>query len=145
MAKYAQQLYEVKNQDKYIGNKRPFMRSSWETVFATVCDNNPAIIKWASEPFKIPYVNPLTGKKTIYVPDFLIIYEDKNGTQHTEVIEIKPKKEVAMQFAKSKKDKAAVVVNAAKWEAARAWCKAQGIKFRIITEEDMFHQGSKNK
>jgi trans-aconitate methyltransferase len=77
-SKYSQGLYEVKNAEKYVGKKRPFMRSSWETVFARMCDNNPAIIQWASEPFMIPYRNPFTGKKTVYVPDFFIQYVDKN-------------------------------------------------------------------
>ena len=138
MAKYSQSFFEATNPEKYVGKKKPFMRSSWETVFARMCDNNPAIIQWASEPFMIPYRNPFTGKKTIYVPDFLIFYLDSKQQKHAEVIEIKPKKETAMQFARSKRDKAAVALNMCKWEAARAWCKSQGLKFRIITEEDIF-------
>ena len=138
MPKYAQTLYEVKNIEKYAGKKKPFMRSSWETVFARMCDNNPAIIKWASEPFMIPYRNPFTGKKTIYVPDFMIVYVDKKGVQHAEVIEIKPKKETSMQYARSKRDQAAVALNLAKWKVAEVWCRAQGIKFRVITEDMIF-------
>ena len=138
MSKYAQGLYEVANPDKYVGKKRPFMRSSWETVFARMCDNNPAIVQWASEPFMIPYVNPFTGKKTIYVPDFMIVYVDTKMKKHAEVIEIKPKKETSMQYAKSKRDQAAVILNMAKWKVANVWCKAQGMKFRIITEDMIF-------
>jgi hypothetical protein len=141
MAKYAQSLYEVKNKEKYVGKKKPFMRSSWETVFARLCDNNPAIIQWASEPFMIPYRNPFTNKKTIYVPDFLIIYMDKKGNKHGEVIEIKPKKETSMQFAKSKRDQAAVILNQAKWAVAKVWCKSQGLTFRVITEDMIFEKG----
>jgi len=138
MAKYSQSFFETTNPEKYVGKKKPFMRSSWETVFARMCDNNPAIVQWASEPFMIPYRNPFTGKKTIYVPDFLIIYLDSKQKKHAEVIEVKPKKETAMQFAKSKRDKAAVALNMAKWQAARAWCKSQSLVFRIITEHDIF-------
>ncbi len=145
MAKYSQSLYEVINTEKYVGKKRPFMRSSWETVFARMCDNNPAIIQWASEPFMIPYVNPFTNKKTIYVPDFFIVYIDKKGNKHHEVIEIKPKKETSMEFAKSKRDKASVALNMAKWQVANAWCKAQGMKFRVIHEEMIFEQGNKGR
>jgi hypothetical protein len=146
--KYMQSIYEVKNTEKYVGKKKPFMRSSWETVFARLCDNNPAIMQWASEPFMIPYRNPFTGKATVYVPDFFIVYVDKKMKKHGEVIEIKPKKETSMQFAKSKRDQAAVILNMAKWQTAQVWCKAKGMKFRIVTEEDIFAKGNagpKNK
>ena len=137
-SKYSQSLYEVKNTNKYVGKKKPFMRSSWETVFARMCDNNPAIVQWASEPFMVPYRNPFTGKQTVYVPDFLVVYMDKQMKKHGEVIEIKPKKESSMQYAKSKRDQAAVILNMAKWQAAQVWCKAKGLKFRVITEDMIF-------
>ena len=35
------------------------------------------------------------------------------------------------------------VRNIAKWEAARAWCKQKKIVFRVITENDIFHQGKR--
>ena len=35
--------------------------------------------KWASESIKIPFQNPLTGRHTVYVPDFFIQYNNKNG------------------------------------------------------------------
>jgi len=28
-----------------------------------------------------------------------------------------------------------------KWEAAKGWCKSKGLNFKIITEEQIFHQG----
>jgi len=141
--KYAQGLYEVKNTEKYVGKKRPFMRSSWETVFARFCDNNPAIIHWASEPFMIPYRNPFTGKKTVYVPDFFMVYVDKKGVKHHEVIEVKPKKEAAEGVSKSPRDVAAFTLNKAKWAVAEVWCKAQGMKFRVVTEEQIFEMGNR--
>ena len=141
MAKYSQGVYQVKNAEKYVGKKAPIYRSSWEHVFMRMCDNNPAILHWASEPFHIPYVNPFTNKRTIYVPDFFIEYIDSKGAKHVEVIEVKPRKEVMMETARSKRDKAAVALNTMKWQAAKAWCKAQGLKFRIVTEEDIFTQG----
>lgn len=42
------------------------------------------------------------------------------------------------------KDKAVVVINHAKWQAANAWCQRAGIKFRVITESDMFYNGRAN-
>jgi hypothetical protein len=79
---------------------------------------------------------------TIYVPDFLMIYTDAGGNQHAEVIEVKPVKETSLQEAgKSPRAQAAAILNMAKWEAARAWCKAHNLVFRVVTENDLFHQG----
>lgn len=144
MSKYAQGKYQIKNPEKYTGRKMPTYRSSWEFTFCTFCDNNPAVIQWASEPFMVPYRNPLTGKNTIYVPDFLIVYLDKNQQKHAEVVEIKPLKETTFESAKTVRDKAAVALNMAKWEAARAFCKNYGLKFRIVTEHDIY-QGTRRR
>jgi hypothetical protein len=142
MSKYANGFYDVINAEKYIGKKRPHYRSSWELVMMRFCDNNPAVLQWASEAIHINYRNPFTNKNTIYVPDFLIIYQDKNGKRHGEVIEVKPTKETTMEAAKSIRDKAAVALNMYKWEAARKFCAAQGLQFRVVNEQDIFH-GSK--
>lgn len=140
--KYSQGKYTIKNPDKYIGKKQPTYRSSWELRFMQFCDDNPAVIQWASEAIHVNYRNPFTKKNTIYVPDFLIVYVDKNGVRHGEVIEIKPTKETTMEAAKSARDKAAVVLNMCKWQAAQAFCAQQGLKFRVVNENDIFHQGS---
>lgn len=138
MSKYAQGKYQIKNAEKYAGKKTPTYRSGWEFTFMTFCDNNPAVVNWASEPFMIPYRNPFTGKNTIYVPDFLIVYVDKNQKKHAEVVEVKPKSQVALESARSDRDRAAAILNAAKWAAAKAWCAQQGLIFRIVTEEDIY-------
>lgn len=139
MSKYAQGKYQIKNTQKYVGRKLPSYRSSWEFTFCTFCDNNESVIQWASEPFMIPYRNPLTGKNTIYVPDFMIVYIDKDQRKHAEVIEIKPLKETTFETAKSTRDKAFVVINMAKWQAARAFCAQYGLNFRVINEQDIYH------
>jgi hypothetical protein len=142
MSKYANGKFQMKNPEKYVGNKTPTYRSGWEFVFMQFCDNNPAILQWASEAIHINYRNPLTNRNTIYVPDFLIIYTDKTGQKHAEVIEVKPTKETTLEAAgRSTKAQAAAIVNMAKWEAARAWCKNQGLVFRVVTEQEIFHQG----
>ena len=111
------------------------------------CDNNPAIQQWSSESVKIPYRDPLTGKQTVYVPDFLIIYIDKNTKKHAELIEIKPANQMLKEkVGKNPYNQAQYVKNMAKWAAAGQWCKQQGIKFRIINEHDIFHNpGKRNK
>ena len=101
-------------------------------------DNHPNVIQWASESISIPYVNPLTGKRSMYIPDFLILYKDKGGRQKAELVEVKPAKEAIAENAKSKRDKAALMINTAKWAAAMSWCKKNGISFRILTESDLY-------
>ncbi|CAB4133042.1 head completion protein [uncultured Caudovirales phage] len=142
MAKYANGFYQLLNPTKYVGTKDPHFRSSWEHTFMRFCDENPAVLQWANEAVHIPYRNPFTNKQTIYVPDFLIMYVDKNGTKFGELIEIKPTKETSLQEAgRSMRAQAAAVLNMAKWEAARAWCKQNSLRFRVVTEHDIFHQG----
>jgi hypothetical protein len=138
MSKYAQGKYQIKHPEKYVGKKIPTYRSSWEFAFCSFCDNNPAIVNWASEAIQIPYFNPVSGKNTIYVPDFLIVYEDKNRKKHTELIEIKPSTQTTMESAKSLRDKYSVAINMAKWAAADAWSRANNIRFRVVTEYDIF-------
>jgi len=48
-----------------------------------------------------------------------------------------------LENAKSKRDRAFLMVNQAKWAAAMAWCKKNGVTFRLITEEDLFMQKGK--
>jgi hypothetical protein len=142
MPKYAQGRFVVKNKDKYLGNREPIYRSSWEFTFMKFCDEHPSIVKWISEGIKIPYRNPFTGKYTVYVPDFLISYVDANGKQKTELIEVKPAAQRSLQEAKKNKRNAAhAILNAAKWEAAQAYCRQNNITFRVVTENDIFHNG----
>ena len=108
------------------------------------CDTNPSVQKWASEAISIPYRDPLTGRQTIYVPDFFVQYVDKNMKTHVELIEIKPASQTILErVGKNKFNQAQYVKNQAKWAAATIWCKQQGIKFRIVNENDLFHNGSR--
>ena len=144
MAKWAQGSFTPKNPHKYVGKHTPRYRSGWELVFMQFCDTNENIIQWASEAIKIPYKHPLTGKPTIYVPDFFVLYENKRGQQIAEIVEIKPKKQSLIESrTASAKDRAIVAVNHAKWAAAKAYCQRLGVTFRVITEDDIFYNGRK--
>jgi hypothetical protein len=145
MSKFAQGLFTPKNPHKYVGNRTPRYRSGWEFSFMMFCDNHDHVLQWASECVNIPYRNPLTGKNTIYVPDFLITYRTKDDIMRAELIEIKPKKQSIIESKASQRDRAAVAVNYAKWDAATKWAKRNGLMFRVITEDDLFHQGRKKK
>ena len=145
MSKFAQGIYKVLNANKYVGKKEPRYRSGWEHAFMRFCDNNDNIVQWASEAIQIPYRHPLTGKNTIYVPDFFIVYRTKDNQTRAEVVEIKPKKQSVLESKANARDRAIVAVNYAKWDAATKWCRRQGLMFRVITEDDIFHQGSKKR
>lgn len=145
MSKYSQAKYTIKNTSKYVGNKQPFYRSSWEWAFMSFCDNHPNIISWASESIHIPYYNPFTKKNTIYVPDFFIVYQDKNGKQKAELVEIKPSSEILETVGKGQRNQAMAILNKCKWDAANQWCKANGVKFRVVTEHDLFANAKKPK
>jgi hypothetical protein len=110
-------------------------------------DSNSNIIQWASESVRIPYINPLTRKASTYVPDFLVLYENKYKKQIAELVEIKPKKQSLIESrTASARDRAIVAVNHAKWASARAWCSQNGLIFRVLTEDSIFHNGNpKNK
>jgi hypothetical protein len=143
MANFRQGFYEVKNSQKYVGNGKPKFRSGWEMTFMMFLDSNDNVINWASEPVRIPYRNPLTGKMTMYVPDFIVTYRGPKETVRAELIEIKPKKQSLVESKMKDRDKAVVAVNYAKWHAATLWAKQNGLTFRVITEEQIFHQGKK--
>ena len=141
-SRFARGKFTMTRPEKYVGNKMPVYRSSWEWSFMRFCDTNESVQKWASEAVNIPYRDPLTGRNTIYVPDFFIQYVDKIGKVHIELIEIKPASQAILErVGKNKYNQAQFVKNQAKWASATLWCKQQGIKFRIVSENDLFHQG----
>ena len=142
--KFAKGKFNFKNPDKYIGTKIPFYRSSWEWNFMNMCDTNDAIQKWASEAVTIPYRDPLTNRNTIYLPDFFIQYVDNNNIIHHEIVEIKPASQTILErVGKNKYNQAQYIKNQAKWAAAKEYCRQNGLKFRVVNENDLFHNGSK--
>jgi hypothetical protein len=62
-------------------------------TFMMFLDSNDNIVQWASESITIPYRNPITGKQSMYVPDFFVTYRGRDNTTRAELIEIKPKKQ----------------------------------------------------
>jgi len=140
MAFYNSGNFEPKNPEKYVGTYPITYRSAWELTFMNLCDQHPYVEQWASESLKIQYQDPFTGKIRNYIPDFFILYTDKNGGKHAEVIEIKPLSQSIPEAARSQKDIDAITLNEAKWRAAYDWCKANGIQFRIMTEKQLYRQ-----
>ena len=145
MPNFRQGLYTVKNAAKYVGKGTPKYRSGWELTFMMFLDSNDNVLQWASESVRIPYRNPLTGKQSIYVPDFLVTYRGRNNTTIAELIEIKPKKQSLLESRASDRDRAIVALNYAKWHQATLWCKKNGLTFRVINEDQIYHQGGTKK
>lgn len=145
MPKFAKGQYTIINESKFVGSKQPIFRSSWELAFMRMCDAHPNILKWASENVKIPYQNPMTGKYSHYVPDFMIQYVDKNGAEHVELIEIKPSNQTTMENARTQGQQIQTAINAAKWTAAQEWCKRKGIRFKVINEDQIFKNSKPRK
>jgi len=142
MSKFANGKFSLTNPEKYVGNHQPTYRSSWEWKFMNFCDKDPRILKWASEAIKIPYKDPFTGRNTVYVPDFFIQYADKNGVMQVDLIEVKPQSQTVLERAgKNRNNQLQWAKNQVKWRAAQNWCSRQGIKFRVLTENDLFVNG----
>ena len=145
MPNFRQGPYTVKNVAKYVGKGTPKYRSGWELTFMMFLDSNDNVLQWASESIRIPYRNPLTGKQSIYIPDFLVTYRGRNNTTIAELIEIKPKKQSLLESRASDRDRAIVALNYAKWHQATLWCKKNGLTFRVINEDQIYHQGGTKK
>ncbi len=136
---FSQNFYKLTNPGKYVGSKAPYYRSSWELTVFSMCDKNPNIVSWASEPMKLPYICPLTKKQTYYIPDLIIEYVDNDGKHHVELVEIKPRSQTyAESIGKNKYNETQYIKNQAKWQVAIAFCKSNNIRFRVINEDDIY-------
>jgi hypothetical protein len=68
--------------------------------------------------------------------------KQKNGTESTVVIEIKPQKQTVKPEQKRKtkrylQEAATYAVNQEKWRAADLFCKEHGWQFKVLTEKDI--------
>ena len=70
----------------------------------------------------------------------------KKGKNRAELIEIKPSNQTGFsKEGKSIHTQKASAINQAKWEAAYKWSKGKGIKFRVVTEHEIFSNTVKRK
>lgn len=56
------------------------------------------------------------------------------------MIEIKPRKQTVPDKRASLYDQVSLVVNHAKWAAAKTVCESHGIRFRVATEDELFRK-----
>ena len=154
---YNQGKYTPRHPEKYNGNvDKITFRSSWELEYNRFLDNNKNILEWSSEEIAIPYIQPTTKRVHRYFPDYWIKYRNKAGQIVQEIIEVKPAKEAnnaifliehdfkVMPPCRAKNPKTrtyeqlTTLINAAKWRAAMNFCHKYGMKFRIVTEHQLF-------
>ena len=140
-----QGLFTPRNPKKYKGEiKNIVYRSSWELSFMQFLDGNPNILEWSSEEIAIPYIKPTDGKIHRYFPDFWIKYKNKQGEVIQEVIEVKPEQQTKQPKTKGKKKQRQLweqvnwAINVSKWKYAQNFCDKYGMKFRILTERQLF-------
>ena len=132
--------FKPNNPDKYIGYHTNIVcRSSWERKFAKWADRHPSVVKWFSEEMCVEYWSPVDQKVHRYFPDFGMVLA--NGSRY--VVEIKPMYQCVKPIKGKKRDKTFLnecmtyEVNQAKWKAASAFFKKQGIEFVVLTEHDL--------
>lgn len=153
MKKSYQGWYKIINTEKFIKPIDEHMKSfkdgnvnyksSLELKTIKYCDYNKHIVKWSLEPFAIKYIKPTDGKVHRYYIDFFIEF----STGDKFLVEIKPKSETIPPKKPRKKTDKAVFryqqalqtysVNCAKWEYAKKFAEEKGIKFIILTDEEL--------
>ena len=147
MSHFYQGDYKPENPKKYVGNKLPHYRSSWERRVFYYMDKCENVVAWGSEPLAIEYVNPLDGRRHRYFPDIVCRVKQKDGKLKDFMLEIKPKYQSEPARVPKRKTAKAVIhfvenqqtytVNQAKWDAAMAYCNPRNIEFKVITEEQL--------
>lgn len=111
-------------------------KSSLELKTFKYCDHNPKIAEWSLEPFHIPYVSPVDGKKHRYFPDVWLRFT--NGV--TFIVEIKPFNETKLPRKNDKRyghKMNTYLINQAKWESAKNFAMAKNSNFMVLTEKTL--------
>lgn len=135
--------FRPNNPAKYDGDPTNIVyRSSLELRFMQYLDSTPAVVKWQSEEFFIPYFDPSTNKPRRYFVDFLVVVKQGDKTL-TQLVEIKPHNQTLPPKPPAKRTRRFIHevltygTNQAKWNAATEYCLDRGWKFKIITEKDL--------
>ena len=140
---FKQGWYQLKHPEKYVGDpaKIRYM-SSWELKTHQFLDNNPNILKWSSEEVVIPYLKPTDNRVHRYFPDYWVLFRNKEGHKIQEIWEVKPHSQTRRSRSRNSKHRlyedVQYAVNMAKWQAAQQFCDKYGMKFRVLTEKDIF-------
>lgn len=141
--RFRQGIFKPNNKKKFLGNKDPIYRSSWELKFFRWADMNENVLAWGSENIIIPYVSPIDKRVHRYFVDNFIIFRDNSGNEKKFLIEIKPSKQVNKPNNNSLNKRSLLyeqktwIINQAKWESAKKWAKNKNCEFLILTEYEL--------
>lgn len=145
MAKYLQGKYKPSNPKKYRGDISNIQyRSSWELTFMRYLDTSSNVLSWNSEEVIIPYYSELDGRSHRYFLDFAVEVRDREGNKNVFLVEIKPKAQTIPPKKPKKigkryiKEVTAYVTNQAKWKAADKFATDNGMKFIVLTENEIY-------
>lgn len=107
------------------------------------CDINASVLEWGSETIVIPYKSPVDSKLHRYFVDFYVKIKSKDNKVVKYLVEIKPEKFTKPPEIPKKQTKRFIEevfqygTNQAKWKAADEFCKDRGMKFLVLTENDL--------
>jgi len=147
-------VYILQNSEKYIGITPILYRSSWEFAFCRFCDLNDKVVKWSCESVEITYqITNSHGQIEThrYYPDFYVEMSGETDVYDRLIIEIKPKHETEFPVPQKRQTlktlenyEYALMTykkNLHKWAFTKDWCERRGLKYLIITEEDLKKKG----
>ena len=163
---FLHEVYNLRSPQKYIGNPHLIIyRSGWELSFCRWCDSSPSIIRWSSEPIKIPYydrvskleeckrqgLDPNNPKNWVikhYNTDFWIEVDKGEGVTQKMFIEIKPSEKLRKPIPPSENASLKenrrfnikakeYLINEAKYAAMNAWAEKSNAKFYVFTEKTL--------
>ena len=158
--KYISGTYELKNPNKFLGKSKPIYKSSYEWRMMYWCDLNKKVLEWSYEPlpieytFSVPFDAPEWMKSLVdfkvhrYYVDFYAKIVDNNGHIQKYMLEIKPFNQTMVPTEPKRKTKKAqkkfleemkeFIKNSNKWNAADKFFQKRGLKFQVLTENDLF-------
>jgi hypothetical protein len=150
-----QSFYKPVNIDKYVGDHgRIISRSSWERKFCIYCDKNDHVLKWASEPFSIKYIDPIENRTREYFIDFWVKIQNADNTTSEYLVEVKqegklkkPEKPTGKSTAKLttyNRDLREYIINMAKKQYAEIYAKNRGAEYMYVTEKFLFQLNGKS-
>jgi len=163
-----QGYYRIQNPQKYVGDPNlVIFRSSWESSFCKWCDFSPSILRWSSEPVKVPYYDRISKLKECkkngldpnnpknwvvknYNVDYWIEVNKGDGITQKMFIEIKPSNKLKKPIPpdanaplreqrRFNSEAKDYLLNEAKWAAMTAWAEKNHTKFYVFTEITLKH------
>ena len=163
-SKFHQGYFTPKHPEKCLSRENVY-RSGWEYFFMRYCDDSPAIVRWASEPVKVQYRNPVANmeycvknhldpknpinwKVCNYYTDFWVEMQTAQGGIRKIFIEIKPfsqtqppkpinESATLKEHKRYNREAETYLVNNAKWQAATAEFQKRGAEFMVVTEKTL--------